>query len=564
MTISRPTNIQKPFADTGAKNAIPVASTGTGKASFTDGFPPPTMLPITAGGIPPEGKDFNGILYDITSHTLWVNAGGQYQFDSALVTAIGGYPAGMVIQDNAGVASYVSAVNNNTVDFNATPSSIGVQWLPFGGPAFSNITVNTTGGNTSLSAIQALAQFITVTGTLVADATITVPAKLGRWTVINNTTGNFAVNVLPIGGSGVPVFQGKASTLYGDGAGIVDYDLHSSQTRAAGDSTKHLATTEFVTNAVGAVAQAGPKWTNKSLITETGNFTVPAGIYKIRAYAIGPGAPGTAGVTNGASGNGGSGGGCAWGEIAVNPGDVIACTIDSTKAQFGALPFLNATAGVGKTAPGTGAKHASVTNGGTATGGNGGTGFELPTGGAGGGASGSPLGTGGNGGSTSSASTAGGGGGWGGDGIASSGTGYGAGTGGSATGGPSAAGGVMSNNYAPGRTQFTAYTDPLLAPCNSALQKQQYTVADGTGGYGGTLQLAPGYGGGAGPRAENYSTGAKDGRSIFGGGAGGGYHAATFPGGNAGYGGGGGGGSSTASAGGAAGTGGPGCIAIFW
>lgn len=133
--LTRPTNYAVPFANGGAKNTIPVASTGTGKASFTDGFPPVTMMPLTAGGIPPEGKDFNGILYDITSHTIWGNAGGQYQFDAALVAAIGGYPVGMVIQSNDGLSAYVSAVNNNTVNFNTTPGAIGVQWLPWAGNA---------------------------------------------------------------------------------------------------------------------------------------------------------------------------------------------------------------------------------------------------------------------------------------------------------------------------------------------------------------------------------------------------------------------------------------------
>lgn len=135
MAITRPTNYAVPFANSGTKNTIPTAPTGSGKASFTEGFPPVTMQPLTAGGIPPEGKDFNGILYDITSHTIWVNAGGQYQFDVALATAIGGYPAGMVVQNNAGTSSYVSAVNNNTTNFNTTPSSIGTLWLPWGGDA---------------------------------------------------------------------------------------------------------------------------------------------------------------------------------------------------------------------------------------------------------------------------------------------------------------------------------------------------------------------------------------------------------------------------------------------
>ena len=138
--VTRPSNYPLPFASSGAKNTIPTPATGTGKASFTEGFPAVIMLSLTAGGIPPEGKDFNGILYDISSHTIWVNAGGQYQFDAALSTEIGGYPTGMVLQSNDGQAAYVSAVDNNTTDFNSTPSSIGTLWLPWAGAAIVTVS----------------------------------------------------------------------------------------------------------------------------------------------------------------------------------------------------------------------------------------------------------------------------------------------------------------------------------------------------------------------------------------------------------------------------------------
>ena len=142
-----PEKIVRPFADGGDKNAIPVTSQigiVDGAPSYETGFPPLTMIPIEEGGIPPEGKDFNGILYDITSHTVWVNAGGQYRFDAALSTAIGGYPAGMVLQSNDGLASYVSAVDNNTTDFNTYPSSIGTLWLPWAGQAVTLQAVTKT------------------------------------------------------------------------------------------------------------------------------------------------------------------------------------------------------------------------------------------------------------------------------------------------------------------------------------------------------------------------------------------------------------------------------------
>lgn len=132
MSLTRPTNLTKTFASSGNKNVIPV-SPAAPNASYTEGFPPVNMIPLSAGGIPVDGLDFNGIFFDITSHTIWVNSGGQYQFDAALSTAIGGYPAGMVLQNNAGTASYVSAVNNNTTDFNTTPASIGTLWMPYAG-----------------------------------------------------------------------------------------------------------------------------------------------------------------------------------------------------------------------------------------------------------------------------------------------------------------------------------------------------------------------------------------------------------------------------------------------
>ena len=70
MSISTPTKITVPFANTGSKNTIPVPSqisVTPGAASYTDGFPPLTMTPKASGGVPPFGQDMNGILYAITT-----------------------------------------------------------------------------------------------------------------------------------------------------------------------------------------------------------------------------------------------------------------------------------------------------------------------------------------------------------------------------------------------------------------------------------------------------------------------------------------------------------------
>ena len=142
MTITRPTNLQRPFANTGFKNDIPVPSQiaiKRGAASFFDGFPPLDSTAIVAGGIQPDGKDFNGILNYITTHILFRNSGGRYRFDATLAAAIGGYDAGVVLQSDDGLNEYVSVVNGNNTNFNSYPSSIGVSWLPFAGPGSSAI-----------------------------------------------------------------------------------------------------------------------------------------------------------------------------------------------------------------------------------------------------------------------------------------------------------------------------------------------------------------------------------------------------------------------------------------
>jgi len=93
-------------------------------ASFKQGFPYITTIPLVAGGIPPEGQDFNGILRDITEHVVHQNKGGMYKFEADIVAA-GGYPLGAVLSANDGLSLWVSLQNNNVQDFNTgTPT----QW----------------------------------------------------------------------------------------------------------------------------------------------------------------------------------------------------------------------------------------------------------------------------------------------------------------------------------------------------------------------------------------------------------------------------------------------------
>jgi hypothetical protein len=249
---TRPTNYPLPFAVSGTRNTIAATPTGDNHASFSGGFPPITMQPITSGGVPPSGADFNGLIFDLMTHTVWINAGGQYQFDSTLSTAMGGYPLGMVLQNNAGTASYISLVNNNTTDFNATPSSIGTLWGAYSGAAFSNASTTTTGGTTTLTAIQAIANVITITGALTSNAVVTFPATLGEWEVINSTTGLFTLTCVPAGGAGVTIKQGAADAIYCDATNI-NYVQASAPTRSAKDASQSIANTLYSDRAASRV-----------------------------------------------------------------------------------------------------------------------------------------------------------------------------------------------------------------------------------------------------------------------------------------------------------------------
>lgn len=111
------------------------------KASWQGGFPPVTMIPLAAGGIPPRGQDFNGVLNAISEHTVFQGGGGQYKWDDAYVMANGGYPKDAVLQSDDGSAAYVSLIDNNSVNFNTNPAAIGVSWGEYTG-AWSAPTVS--------------------------------------------------------------------------------------------------------------------------------------------------------------------------------------------------------------------------------------------------------------------------------------------------------------------------------------------------------------------------------------------------------------------------------------
>jgi hypothetical protein len=124
-----PTKVPLPFANGGAKNAIPTPSQQTSPtpaaASWTDGFPPLTRTPIAAGGIPPAGLDMNGVLNTISAGLQWENAGGSFPYDATFSTAIGGYPRGAVLARADLSGFWLNQTDNNTTN----PDTGGAGWV---------------------------------------------------------------------------------------------------------------------------------------------------------------------------------------------------------------------------------------------------------------------------------------------------------------------------------------------------------------------------------------------------------------------------------------------------
>lgn len=81
----QPNFLAQPFAVNGARNQIPAtADESAGLASFDQGFPNITELPIKDGGLPPQRKDFNGILHLLSQFSFWAQSGGLYTYSATL------------------------------------------------------------------------------------------------------------------------------------------------------------------------------------------------------------------------------------------------------------------------------------------------------------------------------------------------------------------------------------------------------------------------------------------------------------------------------------------------
>jgi len=254
-----PGKLVLPFANAGAKNAIPVASQigiTAGAASLTDGFPPLTRTPIAAGGVPPSGLDMNGILYALSAALCWVNAGGGYVYDSSFAndSNVTGYPKGARVLRSDGAGYWLNTIDGNTVD----PESVTVNAAQVAGwvPDLTNgvAAVTMTNANVTLTPMQYGKPIIVLSGTLTANLNLIFPNLAGEWTVVNNCTGAFTVTAKTAAGTGTVVTPGRTRIIWGDGANIAGA-TNEVETPAQFDNTTRLATTAFVKRSGNTLSQ---------------------------------------------------------------------------------------------------------------------------------------------------------------------------------------------------------------------------------------------------------------------------------------------------------------------
>lgn len=218
-----PGKLVLPFAASGSKNTIPAASQVgivAGKASLTDGFPPLTRTPLSAGGVPPSGLDMNGILYEMSAVIRWANAGGGYAYDGTFAadSNVGGYPKGARVMRSDGLGYWFNTVENNTTD----PEVAGADaagWLPDFQSGVTALTM--TSANVTLTPNQYGKPLIVITGTLTANLNLIFPTLVGKWVVINNCTGNFTITCKTAAGTGKAIYAGYSGNIYSDGTNIV-------------------------------------------------------------------------------------------------------------------------------------------------------------------------------------------------------------------------------------------------------------------------------------------------------------------------------------------------------
>lgn len=127
MIPQQPNFIKTPFAQNGNRNVIPDENNGTqGLASFSLGFPQITETPIAIGGIPPQRKDFNGILNALSAFCFYAQSGGIFTY-----SATANYSTPAVVKHGNALWYCVQENGVDSVNGVKTPGTDNNYWILF-------------------------------------------------------------------------------------------------------------------------------------------------------------------------------------------------------------------------------------------------------------------------------------------------------------------------------------------------------------------------------------------------------------------------------------------------
>ena len=185
MIPSQPNFLSMPFSQNGNKNTIPPTNDGgQGLASLEFGFPQITETPLAIGGIPPKRKDFNGILYALSTFAFFAQSGGQYSYSNT----INYIPKSIVVYNNV---FYICIKQNGVDSANGVKAPTDTEyWQPLIEYLLDGLAVGTP------------------IGTIIMWASVTNPQDGGVWLDCNGQSCAAYPKLAAIVGNNVPNLQG--------------------------------------------------------------------------------------------------------------------------------------------------------------------------------------------------------------------------------------------------------------------------------------------------------------------------------------------------------------------
>ena len=254
---------------------------------------------------------------------------------------------------------------------------------------------NTAGTSAATGIISTTAQYaiLNISGAKTAARNLNLPISSREYTINNAGTGGFLLTVRGVTPTtGVTLVDGEKAIVAWDGSDYVKI-VSSVATALTGVLAVANGGTGTTTPAIvaGTNVTVSGTWPNQTINSSSGstgpsgtvytsnlNFTIPAGITKIKVTVIGGGGGGAVGsASNGGAGGGGGGAAIKW-LTGLTPGATIAVTIGTGGAGSG-YGVGNGTTG-GSTTISSGTQTISTV---TATGGTGGLAIGPISGGGG-------------------------------------------------------------------------------------------------------------------------------------------------------------------------------------